>query len=442
MIEKGKISKRPVYTVVAVLFTAIILCGFAGAGRIFAAVKPQAAETAVSPGYRAVCYDGAVFIAVGAGGRIDRIEPDKTMTSLPAVTKECLNGAASSKGIDVAVGDGGVILRAKDGSDFKKVKSGTTRSLYGVTVFNGSFWAAGASGTLLCSSDGEHWKSVSTGVKNKFLSIAANEKMCMAVTGEGQILMSSDGRKWNVLDYNTFYKGYSEPCSFRSVRACEDAFFVAGEYQNHPEIPAILSSETGEIWNEHIFSRINEKPAEEYYPLVVNAVIVDWDQLIAACSGGKLLTVTECITCNELDILCEQSINDLVSADGFLALVGDNFWFDICKSDAFRQYSISAVQALNDYNDGALIVDVRTDDEYDQMHITGCIHIPLDEVEALLENVIPDKDREIIFYCKKGARAQSALEKALLMGYRRVYNLGGLEDWPYDTEATGISDVN
>ena len=434
---KGKLSRKPVSVVLAVMFIAIIVCCFAGAGKIFAAVKPQKAETAVLPGYRAVCYDGAGFIAAGAKGRIDRIKPDKTVNRLPVVTKACLNGVASSNGIDVAVGDGGVILISKGGTDFKKVKSGTTKSLNCVTVFKGSFLAAGSGGTLIYSSDGERWKSVKTGIKNNILSIAANETMCMAVTREGQILMSSDGRKWNVLDYNIFYKGYSEPCLFRSVSACADTFFVTGEYQDHPDIPAILSSETGEIWMEHKFGRINENPAEEYYPIVVNAVIMDWDQLVAACNGGKLLTVTDCITCNKLDVLCEQNINDLVSADGFLALVGDNFWFDIRKSDAFRQYGISAGQALKDYNNGAYIVDVRTGDEYDQLHIKGSVHIPVDELEMSLENAIPDKDREIIFYCKKGVRAQIALEKALLMGYKKVYNLGGIDDWPYDTEAGG-----
>jgi rhodanese-related sulfurtransferase len=260
----------------------------------------------------------------------------------------------------------------------------------------------------------------------------------MAVTREGQILMSADGTKWNVTDYNALYEGYSDLFWFKAIRACGNAFVIVGEHQNNPGAPAVLSSDTGEVWMESAFTKINDKPGEESFPITVNAVAVDWDQLVAACNGGKLLTVTECSECNKLDVLCDKNIKDLASSNGLLALVGDDFWFDVRKSDTFRQYSIRAEQALKDYNDGAYIVDARTADEYGQKHIKGSINIPVDNVETELEKRIPDKNSEIIFYCAKGVRAQKALEKALLMGYAKVYNLGGISDWPYDTEA-GIS---
>lgn len=386
-------------------------------------------------GYRAVCDAGTEYIAVGTGGRIDRIKPDKTVTSIPAVTTACLNDVISANGMDVTVGDGGVILYAQNGGDFRTAESGTRKSLYGVAAFQGAFLASGSDGVLLRSSDGEHWKAIDSGVKNRILSISANDKMCMAVTREGQILMSNDGTKWSITDYNVLYEGYSELFWFKAVRACGDAFVIVGEHQNDPGSPAILTSDTGEVWREYAFTKINDKPAEESFPLTVNAVAVDWDQLVAACDGGKLLTVTQCSECNKLDILSDKNIKDLDSANGFLVLVGDNFWFDVHKSDAFRQYSIRHEQALEDYNDGAYIVDVRTDVEYGQVHIKGSINIPVDNVEAELEKRIPDKSSEIIFYCAKGVRAQKALEKALSMGYEKVYNLGGIGDWPYDTEA-------
>ncbi len=401
-------------------------------------LSPSKQASVVPEGYQAVCDAGTTYLAVGTGGRIDRIKPDKTVTRLPAATTACLNDVISNNGMDITVGDEGVILFAKDGGEFKPAESGTKKSLYGVTVFQGTFWAAGADGALLCSSDGEHWVLMDSGIKNNILSISANDKMCMAVTREGQILMSADGTTWNITDYNTLYKGYSELCWFRSIRACGDAFVIAGEYQKYPGSPAILSSDTGEVWRESAFMKINDKPSEELFPINVNAVAVDWDQLVVACDGGKLLTVTECSECNKLDILGSQDINDLASSDDSLALVGNDFWFEVRKCDTFRQYGIRAEQALKDYNRGAFIVDVRTEDEYDQEHIPGAIHIPDDSIETELEKRILDKSSEIIFYCAKGVRAQKALEKALLMGYEKVYNLGGISDWPYDTEA-GIS---
>jgi Rhodanese-related sulfurtransferase len=405
-------------------------------GCISQAISKQ--PTAPPAGYRSVCYDGSSYIAVGTGGRIDQLKSDKTVTKLSGATTACLNSVSSSNDMDVIVGDKGVILFSKNGGNFKPAKSGIKKTLNCVTAFQGTFWAGGADGSLLRSSDGEHWEQVNSGIKNSILSISANDKMCMAVTREGQILMSADGSKWNITDYNVLYKGYSELFWFKSIRACGNAFVIVGEYQNQPGKPAVLTSDTGEVWQETIFNKINDKPGPESFPLTVNAVTVDWDQLVAACSGGKLLTVTECSECNKLDDLGSQNINDLASANGFLVLVGDNFWFDVRKSDAFRQYAIRAEQALKDYNKGAYIVDVRTDEEYSQKHIKGALHIPVDNVEAQLEKEIPDKTSEVIFYCAKGVRAQKALEKALLLGYQRVYNLGGIGDWPYATEA-GIS---
>lgn len=455
MICKGLSLKKPVHLIFVLLLISMTLgCSsrvlITNASNIIPISNSKAVETgtsissplkqhpAVSEGYRSVCYDGTAYIAVGTGGRIDKINPDKTVTGLDAVTTACLNAVISMNGICVAVGDGGVVLLVNNGGNLKQVNSGTTKSLYSVTIFHETFWAAGADGTLLYSSDGEHWTSVEPGINNSIISISANENMCMAITIESEILMSTDGQKWNVMDYNTFYEGCSEPCRFRSVRACGDVFFIAGEYLNYPDSPAILSSDTGEIWMENVLNEINGRPGEESFPLTTNAVAVDLDQIVAVCNGGKLLTVTECSVCNKLDVLCDQNINDIVSANGFLALVGDSFWFDIRKSDSFRQYTIIAVQALKDYNNGAYIVDVRTDEEYAQEHIKGCVHIPVDELEAKMEMEIPDRSREVIFYCQKGGRAQKALEKALLMGYEKVYNLGGIGDWPYDTEIGSI----
>jgi phage shock protein E len=453
MIHKNVFAKRMFCIILAILFLAmgsgcsaqaissadttnVLMPGSPQAEKIGTSISsPPKDSSALAEGYRAICDAGSTYIAVGTGGRIDKIKPDKTVTRVSSATKACLNDVISLNGTDIAVGDQGTILIAKDGGSFQSAKSGTKKSLFSVTSFRESFWAAGAGGVLLRSADGKQWEAVDSGIKNNILSISANEKMCMAVTREGQILMSTDGSKWNITDYNKIYEGYSELFWFKSVRGCGDVFFIAGVYQKNPGIPAILSSDTGEVWREAVLKNINDKPAEEFFPLAINAITVDWDQLVAAGNGGKLLTVTDCSECNKLDTLDNKNINDMVSANGYLALVGDGFWFDVRKSDAFRQYNIKAEQALKDYKNGAYIVDVRTDDEYNQKHIKGAIHIPVDTVEAELGKWIPDKSSKIIFYCAKGVRAQKALEKALLLGYEKVYNLGGISDWSYDTEA-------
>ncbi len=84
--------------------------------------------------------------------------------------------------------------------------------------------------------------------------------------------------------------------------------------------------------------------------------------------------------------------------------------------------------------EGALLLDVRSLEEWDAGHLPGAHHLPVGELEGRLPEVAEltggDKSRGIVTYCMSGGRAGRAkalLEKA---GYRNVTNLGGIEDWP------------
>lgn len=96
-----------------------------------------------------------------------------------------------------------------------------------------------------------------------------------------------------------------------------------------------------------------------------------------------------------------------------------------------RQYTISADQALDEVRDGAILVDVRGETEYQTGRIQGAINIPLDDLEQKLPEAADPEDT-VIFYCQVGTRSKAAVQKALDMGYEQVYTAGGVEDWPYD----------
>jgi len=59
--------------------------------------------------------------------------------------------------------------------------------------------------------------------------------------------------------------------------------------------------------------------------------------------------------------------------------------------------------------------------------------LPLDDIPQQAESVLPDKDATIIIYCRSGRRSAIAAEELLNMGYKNVYDLGGILDWPYET---------
>ena len=81
-------------------------------------------------------------------------------------------------------------------------------------------------------------------------------------------------------------------------------------------------------------------------------------------------------------------------------------------------------------NEGAVLVDVRTQEEYDEAHIDGAILLTLDSIdENSILNVVDSKDDVIIVYCKSGNRSSQALEKLKSLGYEKVYDLGAMSNW-------------
>ena len=77
---------------------------------------------------------------------------------------------------------------------------------------------------------------------------------------------------------------------------------------------------------------------------------------------------------------------------------------------------------------GAAIIDVRNNREYNEGHIKGSINIPEYEIDKKIVNIIKNKNTTIVLYCSSGWRSVNAYKKLKCMGYNQVFNLyGGLE---------------
>ena len=83
-------------------------------------------------------------------------------------------------------------------------------------------------------------------------------------------------------------------------------------------------------------------------------------------------------------------------------------------------------------NPQAVVVDVRNADEYREKHIPQAVLLPLAEVKEKASAVLPDKNAEILVYCRSGNRSRQAGVLLAEMGYASVYDFGGIQDWPYE----------
>ena len=102
-------------------------------------------------------------------------------------------------------------------------------------------------------------------------------------------------------------------------------------------------------------------------------------------------------------------------------------------SASYEQISGAEAKVLMDSESGYIIIDARTQEEYDEGHIPGAILIPEYEIADRAEKELPDKDQLILVYCRSGRRSKIAAEELVKLGYTNVKEFGGIIDWEYET---------
>lgn len=100
---------------------------------------------------------------------------------------------------------------------------------------------------------------------------------------------------------------------------------------------------------------------------------------------------------------------------------------------AYKEISPQEALALMEEDENVILLDVRTEEEFQEKHIPGSLLIPDYELAELAAQMLPDKDATILVYCRTGRRSEASSRQLLEMGYTSVYDLGGIVDWPYDT---------
>ena len=76
----------------------------------------------------------------------------------------------------------------------------------------------------------------------------------------------------------------------------------------------------------------------------------------------------------------------------------------------------------------SMIIDVRTQSEWDSGHLEKAVHLPLDTFESGIEGLVKDKDATVYLYCRSGNRSGKALKIMQELGYTNASNVGGIND--------------
>ena len=99
----------------------------------------------------------------------------------------------------------------------------------------------------------------------------------------------------------------------------------------------------------------------------------------------------------------------------------------------YEQITQEEAKKIMDSGEEHIILDAREKDEFDEGHIPGAILIPYTEIENKAEEMLPDKNAQILVYCRSGRRSKIASESLAKLGYTNVKEFGGIIDWPYGT---------
>lgn len=90
--------------------------------------------------------------------------------------------------------------------------------------------------------------------------------------------------------------------------------------------------------------------------------------------------------------------------------------------------SINCNKTEEEVNDGAILIDVRSEEEYKLSHLDQAINIPVGVIEEEIVNYVVDKSTPVILYCRSGNRSSNAAQALLKLGYYKVYDLGAMDN--------------
>ena len=77
--------------------------------------------------------------------------------------------------------------------------------------------------------------------------------------------------------------------------------------------------------------------------------------------------------------------------------------------------------------ENALLIDVRTAEEFNEGHVENAINVPLQNISSI-SSVAPDKNTVLYLYCRSGRRVKMAISELQKLGYNNLHDLGGMQE--------------
>jgi len=144
-----------------------------------------------------------------------------------------------------------------------------------------------------------------------------------------------------------------------------------------------------------------------------------------------LVLVLLCAVCM---IACAKGHNNQVEADTAGPEQTEELTAEGDIEVTYEQITQEAAKQLMVEEEGYIILDVRTKEEYATGHILGAICVPNESIGEEMPAELPDKEQLILVYCRSGNRSKQASKKLAALGYTNVKEFGGIMTWDGEIE--------
>lgn len=201
--------------------------------------------------------------------------------------------------------------------------------------------------------------------------------------------------------------------------------FVGVTKNNSTNETRVVTSVRGNVWTDITPEYFDESDLGVNEAVHINDIISVGDQMYLGCDNGILVTITSCAKCSVARRVCGFDIEALDYTENVIELYGDNKEANIELSEA-RQYDIKKDAAIALAENGAILVDVRSNEEFTEKSYEGSINVPIDSFEEWLDTITDDQ--VIIVYCSFGTRSEKAVKIAEKLGKINIYNLGSIDN--------------
>lgn len=102
------------------------------------------------------------------------------------------------------------------------------------------------------------------------------------------------------------------------------------------------------------------------------------------------------------------------------------------KTYNYKKITHVEAKKMMDSKKDIIILDVRTKEEFEESYIDKAILIPNEEIYNKAPEILKNKNSDILVYCRSGKRSQEACKKLIKLGYKNIYDFGGIIDWPFE----------